>query len=76
MSFVSCRISEALFKEASGFLISWTRSVEKFSACLILFCSSSVMSSKELDNKPSSSFLSFKLSIFVVFCFLSLIVFV
>ena len=37
VSLVSLKISEALFKDAKGFLISWTRSVENVSACEILF---------------------------------------
>ena len=40
------------------------------------FCSSSVISSKEFESKPNSSFLNFSVSIFIVFKFLSLIVFV
>ena len=66
-SCASCKISDALFNDANGLRISCTRSVEKFSACEILFCNSKVISSKELESKPSSSFLNFNVSIFVFF---------
>ena len=57
----------AITENANGLRISCTRSVEKFSACEILFCNSKVISSKELESKPSSSFLNFNVSIFVFF---------
>ena len=69
-------ISEALFREARGFLISCTKSVEKFSVAFIRLLSSFVISSKDFDSTPSSSFLFLISSILVSFLLLDLIIFV
>ena len=73
---VSLKISEALFNDASGFLISCTKSVEKFSAVFTLFCNSFVISLNECDNIPNSSFLLTKFVKSTLFLLLSLMLWV
>ena len=65
-SVVLSKSSEALFKDASGFLISWAKSFENVSALLVRCCNSLVISSIDCVSLPISSFLMKTLFISIV----------